>query len=58
MHSASMIGFVRYGAQWGWRLGVFAGLFTAARTLAVIYRDRDDVLNYVAAGSEEHLTCV
>jgi hypothetical protein len=51
MHAASMMGFVRYGSRWGWKLGAFAGLFSAARVLAAIYRDKDDVINYVAAGS-------
>lgn len=27
LHGAAMLGFVRQGTKWGWKMGVFAGLF-------------------------------
>jgi len=27
LHGAAMLGFVSKGACWGWRMGVFAGIF-------------------------------
>ena len=27
LHSAAFMGFVRNGCRWGWKLGVFAGIF-------------------------------
>ena len=52
MHAAALKGFVRYGSRWGWKLGLFAGIFTMGRTLSSVYRNKDDVFNYVVAGSE------
>ena len=51
MHAAALKGFVRYGSRWGWKLGLFAGIFTMGRTLSSVYRNKDDVFNYVVAGS-------
>eukprot|EP00118_Oscarella_pearsei_P019966 m.214983 g.214983 ORF g.214983 m.214983 type:complete len:265 (+) comp39821_c1_seq29:1761-2555(+) len=50
LHSASMMGMARMGARWGWRLGAFAGLFSAFNIAFSVYRDRNDAFNMAAAG--------
>ncbi|XP_031562054.1 complex I assembly factor TIMMDC1, mitochondrial-like [Actinia tenebrosa] len=49
--SAKTLGFVKYGSRWGWRMGLFAGLYSFLLTLSTTYRDKNDALNYVAAGA-------
>lgn len=51
MQANAMLGFVRYGCRWGWKLGAFASLFTAVRVLFSVYRGSEGVLNYTAAGA-------
>lgn len=50
-HSAVVKGFVRNGSRWGWRLGLFAGIYSAFLTVLTEYRDKEDALNLVAAGA-------
>ncbi|EDO30469.1 predicted protein [Nematostella vectensis] len=49
--SAKTLGFVRYGCRWGWRLGWFAGLYSFMLAATTSYRNKEDALNYVAAGA-------
>ncbi|XP_066284994.1 uncharacterized protein [Branchiostoma lanceolatum] len=50
-HKAAHRGFIRYGYRWGWRVAVFAGIFHGVSTCLAVYRDKDDALNYSAAGA-------
>ncbi|XP_078676653.1 uncharacterized protein LOC144913683 [Branchiostoma floridae x Branchiostoma belcheri] len=50
-HKAAHRGLIRYGYRWGWRVAVFAGIFHGVSTCLAIYRDKDDALNYTAAGA-------
>jgi len=50
-HSAVIDGFIRNGCRWGWRAGVFAGLYSATTTLMGEYRNKYDGLNYLVAGA-------
>lgn len=51
MQANAMLGFVRYGCRWGWKVGAFASLFTAVRVLFSVYRGSEGVLSYTAAGA-------
>ena len=50
LHAASMMGFIRHGCKWGWKMAAFAAIFSGTHSLLTLYRNRDDVLNYVGAG--------
>eukprot|EP00058_Branchiostoma_floridae_P009042 XP_002594530.1 hypothetical protein BRAFLDRAFT_87753 [Branchiostoma floridae] len=50
-HKAAHRGLIRYGYRWGWRVAVFAGIFHGVSTCLAVYRDKDDALNYSAAGA-------
>eukprot|EP00112_Aurelia_sp_Birch-Aquarium-sp1_P004122 Seg1469.2 transcript_id=Seg1469.2/GoldUCD/mRNA.D3Y31 product="Complex I assembly factor TIMMDC1 mitochondrial" protein_id=Seg1469.2/GoldUCD/D3Y31 len=50
-HSAVVKGFVKNGSRWGWRAGIFAGLYSAAMTLMAEYRNKHDGLNLITAGA-------
>ncbi|XP_048584404.1 complex I assembly factor TIMMDC1, mitochondrial isoform X4 [Nematostella vectensis] len=49
--SAKTLGFVRYGCRWGWRVGWFSGLYSFMLAATTSYRNKEDALNYVAAGA-------
>ena len=46
-----MLGFVRQGAKWGWKMGLFAGIFSGCNILLTQYRDREDGMNLIASGA-------
>lgn len=50
-HNAAIRGFVRYGWRWSWRVAVIVTLFNSVSTGLSVYRDKDAVSNYVAAGA-------
>ncbi|XP_069568960.1 complex I assembly factor TIMMDC1, mitochondrial isoform X1 [Brachyistius frenatus] len=50
-HNAAIRGFVRYGWRWGWRVAVIVTLFNSVSTGLSVYRDKDAVGHYVAAGA-------
>lgn len=45
------LGFVKYGSRWGWRAGLFSGVYSFVLVAFEAYRNRDDALNYVASGA-------
>lgn len=45
------LGFVKYGSRWGWRAGLFSGVFSILLVASEAYRNTDDALNYVASGA-------
>lgn len=49
--SAVLLGFFQYGCRWGWRAGLYSGIYSTALTTMSIGRDRDDALNYITAGA-------
>lgn len=51
LHSASLLGFIRNGCRWGWKLGVFSGVFSGTNIVMSTYRDKSDALNYITAGA-------
>ncbi|XP_064399943.1 complex I assembly factor TIMMDC1, mitochondrial-like [Halichondria panicea] len=51
LHAASLLGFMRKGSHWSWRVGLFAGLFSGTTLLLSEYRDKQDSLNYISAGA-------
>ncbi|XP_034007110.1 complex I assembly factor TIMMDC1, mitochondrial [Trematomus bernacchii] len=50
-HSAAIRGFVRYGWRWSWRVAAFVTLFNSVSTGLSVYRDKNAVSHYVAAGA-------
>ena len=48
--SAILLGFFQYGCRWGWRAGLYSGIYSTTLTTLSIGRDKDDALNYIAAG--------
>jgi hypothetical protein len=50
LHGAAMLGFVRHGSKWGWKIGMFAGIFSGCNILLSVYRDKESPLNMMAAG--------
>lgn len=50
-HNAAIRGFVRYGWRWSWRVAVIVTLFNSVSTGMSVYRDKDAISNYVAAGA-------
>ncbi|XP_054879205.1 complex I assembly factor TIMMDC1, mitochondrial-like [Poeciliopsis prolifica] len=50
-HNAAIRGFVRYGWRWSWRVSVIVTLFSSVSTGLSVYRNKDAVSNYVAAGA-------
>lgn len=51
LHGAAMLGFVRQGSKWGWKMGLFAGIFSGTLLLMSVYRDKVDFVNYTTAGA-------
>uniref|UniRef100_A0A1A7W9S6 Complex I assembly factor TIMMDC1, mitochondrial n=1 Tax=Iconisemion striatum TaxID=60296 RepID=A0A1A7W9S6_9TELE len=51
-HHAAIRGFVRYGWRWSWRVSLIVTLFSSIGTGLSVYRDKDVLSNYVAAGGE------
>ena len=49
--SATLLGFFQYGCRWGWRAGLYSGIYSTTLTAVSIGRDREDALNYIAAGA-------
>lgn len=49
--SSVALGFVKYGSRWGWRAGVFSGIYSFLLVATEAYRNKDDALNYVASGA-------
>ncbi|KAG7263673.1 hypothetical protein CRUP_031972 [Coryphaenoides rupestris] len=50
-HNAAIRGFIRYGLRWSWRVAAFVMLFNSVSTGLSVYRDRDALSHYVAAGA-------
>ncbi|XP_065067316.1 complex I assembly factor TIMMDC1, mitochondrial-like [Rhopilema esculentum] len=50
-HSAVLKGFIRNGSRWGWRAGLFAGLYSAVMTIVAEYRNKQDGINVIVAGA-------
>ncbi|XP_047432456.1 complex I assembly factor TIMMDC1, mitochondrial [Mugil cephalus] len=50
-HNAAIRGFMRYGWRWSWRVSVIVSLFNSVSTGLSVYRDKDAVSHYVAAGA-------
>lgn len=49
--SAVLLGYMQYGCRWGWRTGLYSGIYSTTLTAMSIGRDKDDAMNYVAAGA-------
>uniref|UniRef100_A0A1A8BC69 Complex I assembly factor TIMMDC1, mitochondrial n=3 Tax=Nothobranchius kadleci TaxID=1051664 RepID=A0A1A8BC69_NOTKA len=49
-HHAAIRGFLRYGWRWSWRVSLIVTLFSSVSTGLSVYRDKDVLSNYVAAG--------
>ncbi len=49
--SAILLGFFQYGSRWGWRAGLYSGIYSTTLTAVSIGRDKEDALNYIAAGA-------
>lgn len=45
------LGFAKYGGRWGWRAGVFSGIYSFLLVACEAYRNKDDALNYLATGA-------
>lgn len=50
-HASVAMGFVKYGGRWGWRAGLFSGVYSFLLVAFEAYRNTDDALNYVASGA-------
>ncbi|XP_061571608.1 complex I assembly factor TIMMDC1, mitochondrial [Cololabis saira] len=50
-HNAAIRGFVRYGWRWSWRVSLIVTLLSSISTGLSVYRDKDALSNYVAAGA-------
>ncbi|KAK0133998.1 Complex I assembly factor TIMMDC1, mitochondrial [Merluccius polli] len=50
-HNAAIRGFLRYGWRWSWRVAAFVMLFNSVSTGLSVYRDRDALSHYAAAGA-------
>ncbi|KAK5616083.1 Complex I assembly factor timmdc1, mitochondrial [Crenichthys baileyi] len=50
-HNAAIRGFLRYGWRWSWRVSLIVTLFSSVNTGLSVYRDKDSLGNYVAAGA-------
>ena len=51
MHSYTVRGAVNLGSKWGWKLGIFCAFYSGIQISLAVYRDRNDVLNYMCAGA-------
>ena len=49
--SAILLGFFQYGCRWGWRAGLYSGIYSTTLTAVSIGQDKEDALNYIAAGA-------
>ncbi|CAK1553515.1 unnamed protein product [Leptosia nina] len=45
------IAFARGAYRWGWKLGIFSGIYSLIATTISVYRDKNSVLEYIAAGA-------
>ncbi|XP_026486082.2 RPII140-upstream gene protein [Vanessa tameamea] len=45
------VAFARGAYHWGWRLGIFTGMFSIISTTVSVYRDQSSLGDYVAAGT-------
>ncbi|XP_030210824.1 complex I assembly factor TIMMDC1, mitochondrial isoform X2 [Gadus morhua] len=50
-HNAAIRGFLRYGWRWSWRVAAFVTLFNSVSTGLSVYRDKDALSHYGAAGA-------
>ncbi|XP_069059084.1 complex I assembly factor TIMMDC1, mitochondrial [Pleurodeles waltl] len=50
-HNAALRGFIRYGWRWGWRVAAFVTLFNSASLGLSVYRDKNSLVHYAAAGA-------
>ncbi|XP_038069560.1 complex I assembly factor TIMMDC1, mitochondrial-like isoform X2 [Patiria miniata] len=48
-YNAGVRGFIRYGYRWGWRIAFLAAGFQGISTCMSLYRDKQDITNYVSA---------
>ena len=49
--SAILLGFFHYGCRWGWRAGLYSGIYSTTLTVLSIGREKEDSLNYIVAGA-------
>ncbi|CAH2107532.1 unnamed protein product [Euphydryas editha] len=45
------VAFAKGAYHWGWRLGIFTGIFSLISTTVSVYRDQNSLGEYVAAGT-------
>ncbi|XP_060801249.1 RPII140-upstream gene protein [Amyelois transitella] len=45
------IGFARGAHRWGWRLGLFTGMFSLIATTISVYRDDTSLIQFITAGA-------
>ncbi|XP_052001267.1 complex I assembly factor TIMMDC1, mitochondrial-like [Xyrauchen texanus] len=50
-HNAAIRGFVRFGWRWSWRVAAFVTLFNTVSTGLTVYRDKNDLSHFAAAGA-------
>uniref|UniRef100_A0A3Q2QQ51 Complex I assembly factor TIMMDC1, mitochondrial n=1 Tax=Fundulus heteroclitus TaxID=8078 RepID=A0A3Q2QQ51_FUNHE len=50
-HNAAIRGFLRYGWRWSWRVSLIVTMVSSVSTGLSVYRDKDALSNYVAAGA-------
>ncbi|XP_041834842.1 complex I assembly factor TIMMDC1, mitochondrial [Melanotaenia boesemani] len=50
-HNAAIRGFIRYGWRWSWRVSLIVTAFSSVSTGLSVYRDKDALSHYVAAGA-------
>lgn len=49
--SRVLLGYFQYGCRWGWRTGLYSGIYSTSLTAMSIGREKDDALNYIVAGA-------
>ncbi|XP_028179026.1 RPII140-upstream gene protein [Ostrinia nubilalis] len=45
------VAFAKGACQWGWRLGIFSGMFSLIATTISVYRDDTSLVEYITAGA-------
>ncbi|XP_006639151.3 complex I assembly factor TIMMDC1, mitochondrial isoform X1 [Lepisosteus oculatus] len=50
-HNAAIRGFIRFGWRWSWRVAAFVTLFSTVSTGLSVYRDKNSLSHYSAAGA-------
>lgn len=49
--SAILLGFFQYGSRWGWRAGLYSGIYSTTLTGMSIGRNKEDALSYIVSGA-------